>query len=202
MGAERMPGLVLASSSPRRRELLSRLGVSFTIVVPEVDEAVLPGESPTDHVQRLARSKALAVAGPLTAGLVIGADTVVVLDGRIIGKPRDRKDAEAMLGGLAGRTHRVYSGIAVADAASEEVHVDVACSRVTIRPIGTNEIRRYIASGEPLDKAGAYAVQGEGGRYVTGVEGSLTNVIGLPLEELRTLLRRAGLVLPRPAGPL
>ncbi len=127
---------------------------------------------------------------------------MVVLDGHIIGKPRDRADAVAMLGRLAGRTHRVYSGVAVADAASGEVRVEVVCSRVTMKPIGAAEIRRYVQSGEPLDKAGAYAVQGEGGRYVARVEGSLTNVIGLPLKELHDLLERAGLALPLPDGPL
>jgi septum formation protein len=180
--------LVLASSSPRRRELLGYFGIAFTVKVPDVDESVLPKEDPVSHVRRLAQAKAAKVAQEEKEGLVVGADTVVVLDGEIIGKPGDREDAIRMLAALAGRTHRVYSGVAVIDLPSGATKAFVICSRVTMAPIAESEIRRYVDGGEPLDKAGAYAVQGEGKQYVTEVRGSFTNVVGLPLQALHRLL--------------
>lgn len=184
--------IVLASSSPRRKALLDTLGLPFTVEVPDVDEGLLPAEEPSAHVLRLAVEKARIVAGRHASGLVIGADTIVVLDGRIIGKPEDPAEARQMLGELAGRTHRVFTGVAVADAATGRVTSRVACSRVTMAAMEPEEIVRYVGTGEPLDKAGAYAVQGLGGRYVSRVDGSLSNVIGLPLEDLRQLLGEAG----------
>ena len=193
--------LILASSSPRRKDLLAAFGKPFIIDIPDVDESLLPGEDPPSHVRRLALDKARTVEKRHDSGLVIAADTIVVLDGLIIGKPEDEADARRMLGSLSGRTHQVYTGVAVADSAAGTVMSRVACSRVTIASVGEEEIARYVATGEPLDKAGSYAVQGIGGKYVSRVNGSLSNVIGLPLEELRELFVAAGWTPPFPAEP-
>jgi septum formation protein len=194
--------LILASSSPRRKELLARFGLAFVIDAPDVDESLLPGERPRAHVGRLAAVKAEEVAGRHGEGLVIAADTVVVLDGKIIGKPRDEADARRMLGELSGRTHRVYTGVTVADAASGTASTRVVRSSVTMLEIDPGEIARYVDTGEPLDKAGSYAVQGLGKKFVSRVEGSLSNVIGLPLDELRELVADAGCDLPDAQGPI
>jgi septum formation protein len=183
--------LVLASGSPRRREILTRAGLDFVVICPEVDEAAHPGESPAELATRLAAGKALAVARdlPRNGALVLGADTIVVLDDRVLGKPRDAEDAVAMLQSLAGRVHRVITGIAVADPGQEDARTRAVESSVQMRSAGEDEIRAYVALGESLDKAGAYALQGEGGRlFVTAVEGSESNVVGLPLEETCALL--------------
>jgi septum formation protein len=191
-----MKPLVLASSSPRRRRLLRQLGVSFSVREPAVDERPLPGELPGPHVRRLALAKARAVARDLEAGSgarwVLGADTVVVLDGRILGKPRDDKDAAKMLARLSGRTHEVLTGVALVPTAGGRARSAVVRSRVKMKPFDETVIRSYVAGGEPLDKAGAYAVQGRGRHLVARVSGSLTNVIGLPLERLGRLLAAAG----------
>ena len=198
MKKERIPPLILASSSPRRRELLGHFGLPFTVQVPDVDESEFPGETPSAHVSRLAVEKADAVAGRVREGLVVAADTVVVLDGRIIGKPADPAEARRMLSDLAGRTHVVYTGVAVADLSAGRIRTAVVRSEVTLVLIGEGEIERYVAGGEPLDKAGAYAVQGDGSSYVASVEGSFTNVVGLPLKELQELLARSGCTVPVP----
>jgi septum formation protein len=176
--------------------------MDFTVRVPDVDESILPNEDPVAHVRRLAQAKAAKVAEEEEEGLVVGADTIVVLDGEIIGKPEDREDAIRMLSALAGRTHRVYSGVAVTALPAGATRTVVVCSRVTMAAIGASEIRRYVDGGEPLDKAGAYAVQGEGKRYVTEVRGSFTNVVGLPLQALHQLLRHFRLPVALPKGPL
>jgi len=187
---------VLASSSPRRRLLLRELGVRFSVRVPDVDECQLSGELPGPHVRRLALAKARAVARQLAPGCgaqwIIGADTVVVLDGKILGKPRDARDAEGMLASLSGRTHEVLTGVALVPAAAGRVRTAVVRSRVSMKSFDEATIRRYVAGGEPLDKAGAYAVQGRGRHLVTRVSGSFTNVVGLPLERLRILFATAG----------
>jgi len=193
--------LILASSSPRRKDLLASFGKPFIIDIPDVDESLLPGEDPSAHVRRLALDKARTVVTRHDGGLVVAADTIVVLDGLIIGKPGDEADARRMLGALSGRSHQVYTGVAVADAAAGTAASRVACSLVTIASIGEEEIARYVATGEPLDKAGSYAVQGLGGKYVSRVNGSLSNVIGLPLEELRELFLSAGWAAPFPEVP-
>ena len=193
-----MPGspLLLASASPRRRDLLSRAGVAFEVQPSDVDERALPGESPEEHATRLAREKALCVArgsGADPPRWVLGADTIVVLEDRVYGKPADAEEAVRMLAALLGRTHRVLTAVALARSdgmALREIRVE---SRVTLRSATAPEIRAYVATGEPLDKAGSYAVQGAGGRFVERVEGSLSNVIGLPLEETLALLEEAGL---------
>jgi septum formation protein len=192
--------LLLASASPRRRELLARAGLRFEVRPAEVDESVLPGETPRDHAARLAEAKARAVAGTLDGShprVVLGADTIVALGDRIIGKPTDGAHAVALLEDLVGRTHRVITAVAVLRSDSAELHRACVESRVSMRCAKREEIRRYVASGEPLDKAGAYAVQGEGRRFVTRVEGSESNVIGLPMDEALDLLRAAGLEVDR-----
>lgn len=190
------PPLVLGSGSPRRRELLARAGVAFEVQAADIDERPQPGEAPRALAARLACEKARAVArrlGPEPPRLVLGADTIVVLDGEVLGKPQDRADAERLLGRLVGRVHEVLTGVALVTSADLAARSVVVASRVWMRPAEPDEIRRYVATGEPLDKAGAYAAQGEGRRFIERIEGSETNVIGLPIEETLALLREAGL---------
>ena len=186
--------LVLASGSPRRRELLDEAGVSYEVIVPEVDESPRAQEPPPLLAERLAREKAQAVAGRVKPGRwVLAADTVVAIDGVIFGKPEDSAHAALMLQQLAGRTHRVYTGYALARAGGGAPESSVTCSLVTLRALGAAEIAEYVATGEPLDKAGAYAAQGEAARFVQKIEGSRSNVIGLPLEDVLPLLRARGI---------
>lgn len=187
--------LLLASASPRRRQLLVRAGLRFEVQPADVDESPLPGETPRQHAARLAEAKARAVArarGASPPRIVLGADTIVVLGERILGKPSDAAHAIAMLEDLVGRTHRVITAVAVLRSDDLALHRACVESRVSMRPAQREEIDRYVASGEPLDKAGAYAIQGEGRRFVTRVEGSESNVIGLPVDETLELLRAAG----------
>ncbi len=195
--------IVLASASPRRAELLRLLGLEFTVVPTAIDETPRPGETPGDLAERLAREKVQAVSGPLPSpALVVAADTIVVLDGEIFGKPRDRDEAARMVGRLAGRTHEVITAVAVRALPEETVACERALSSVTFALLSAEEIAWYAASGEGWDKAGAYALQGLGAVFVTGIEGSYTNVIGLPLERLYPHLRRYGLLpAPFPARP-
>jgi septum formation protein len=194
--------LVLASSSPRRRELLHTSGFVFEIRVPNVPEDALPGEEPSALVERLARAKADVIAQQVAQDCcVIAADTVVVLDQRIYGKPSGTDEAAEMLGRLAGRQHEVLTGYCLqlgrADAPSAAEAVSgVSRSLVQMREVERAEAERYAASGEPLDKAGGYAVQGDGGRFVSGIQGLRSNVIGLPVEDITPLLARFG-VLPQ-----
>jgi septum formation protein len=194
--AEAPAVLVLASASPRRRELLARAGLRFEVVPADVREEARRGEHPRALVERLAADKANAVRGRLPdrpRRVVLGSDTVVALEGEILGKPRDAEHAVSMLRRLAGRTHTVWTGVAVGATDAPSLQVASVESRVTLRPAAEAELRAYVASGEPLDKAGAYALQGEGRRFVSRVEGSESNVIGLPLEETLALLAEAGL---------
>ncbi len=189
--------LVLASSSPRRRALLSEAGYSFTIAEPDVDESALPGEKPEELAARLALAKARAVGARVAAqACVLAADTVVVIDGDLLGKPRDEAEAVEMLLRLAGRTHRVLTGFALFVPASAETDAGVVESSVRMHSVDRATAERYAASGEPLDKAGAYAAQGDGGRFVAQISGSRANVIGLPVEALAPRLARLG-VAPR-----
>jgi nucleoside triphosphate pyrophosphatase len=186
--------LVLASASPRRAELLSLLGLRFEVVPADVDESPRPGEDPADLAERLARDKALAVTPSGGPCLVVAADTIVVLDGALLGKPRDREEAALFVARLAGRTHEVMTGLAVRPLPGATLVSEVVRSRVTFAPMRPQEIDWYARSGEGLDKAGAYALQGIGAVFVRSVEGSYTNVIGLPMERLYPSLVRFGIL--------
>ncbi len=199
--ATTMP-LILASSSPRRRELLGRLGLPFVVLPSDVDESVPPGMDPEEVARSLARQKAAAVAFGQPGRVVIGADTVLIPrpgEAAILGKPRDDADAARMLRELRGRWHRVATGIAIIRD-DREWH-DVIGADVRMADYSDDDIAAYVASGEPRDKAGAYAVQGLGGRLVAEVSGSELAVVGLPLHRLAALLAEAGVALPLdPAG--
>jgi len=186
--------VILASASPRRKELLHGAGVSFEIVPADVDETAEPGEAPSGYAVRIAAAKALAVArrvGPEPRRRVLGADTIVVLDDDILGKPRDAPHAVEILERLMGREHEVITAVAVAASDTLALHTAAITSRVRMRPAARAELMEYVDSGEPLDKAGAYAIQGRGRRFVTDLVGSESNVIGLPLEETLALLAAA-----------
>lgn len=197
-----MSFLVLASGSPRRAEILRALGIGFEVDVSALPEVVLPGEDPVSHARRLAVEKAVSVSLRHPGALVLGGDTVVVVEGRILGKPRDRADAVDMLLRLAGRSHSVASGLALARD-GREVAAGVEVTRVEFRPFGREAAERYAATGEPLDKAGAYGIQGRGAALVRRVEGDYSGVVGLPVSLLMTLLEEAGTPyrFPDPAPP-
>jgi septum formation protein len=193
-GGSPLPRLVLASGSPRRRQLLGELGLDFEVRPPATDETALPGERPEEMVERLAREKALARLEP--GELVLAADTIVVIGGRILGKPADAEEARSMLGGIAGREHEVFTGVALAEGARFDgfdaggraqrraalrFAFRLARTRVTMRSLSAEEIADYVATGEPLDKAGAYGIQGLGALLVDSVNGNYLNVVGLPL---------------------
>lgn len=187
-----MKELILASSSPRRRELLKQLGLEFRTLACPVDETPPPGLSPFELVELLAVRKAMAAARMLEDGIVIGADTVVVWHGRVLGKPCDEEDAVEMLRRLQGIAHEVYTGVALVDAGSRKVLIEHEKTRVFFRSLREEEIRRYVATGEPMDKAGAYAVQGLAAIFINGIEGCYTNVVGLPLARLAEMLKQFG----------
>ncbi len=178
--------IVLASASPRRAELLRCRRVFVRRRSVDIDESVLPGETPEAHVRRLARAKAQAGADRHPHETVLGADTVVAVDGRILGKPRDTADATAMLTALSGRVHYVYTAVAVAEDGAVRDEVDV--SAVTFAPMAPDDIAAYVASGEPHDKAGAYAIQGRAARFILRLEGSYSGVVGLPVAVVHRLL--------------
>ena len=203
------PLLVLASGSPRRREILTEAGIAFEICPADIDESSAPDETPDALVARLACEKAEAVARRLSGDAhrprpVLGSDTIVVAgDGaaaEVLGKPRDEAHAVELLGKLVGRTHRVMTAIAVTWTDGRPTRSNTVVSRVTMRAADRGELEDYVAVGESLDKAGGYALQGEGRRFVTGVEGSRTNVIGLPIEETIALLEEAGHSLDEPTS--
>jgi len=185
------PQIVLASASPRRRELLQQIGVVFRVVVAHLTERPLPGELPGDFVLRMAREKALEVLRMEPGRLpVLGADTAVILEGRILGKPVNRKQAAEMLNRLSGKTHEVFSAVVVAVSESE-IHEALNISRVTFSELEPDWIESYIETGDPMDKAGAYGVQGKAGEKISRIEGSFYGVMGLPLFETAQLLKRA-----------
>ncbi len=193
--------LILASASPRRADLLTAAGFTFDVHPVEVDESVLPGEKPDAYVLRLALAKGRACAARHPGSVVLAADTSVVVDDRILGKPEDASDAENMLRALSGRTHEVLTGVALCRDGREAA--EVVCTSVRFAHLSPAEVRWYVASGEPRDKAGAYAVQGLASRYVDSVEGSYSNVVGLPVATVYRLLREFGAVPPdlRTLGP-
>jgi septum formation protein len=189
--------LVLASSSPRRQELLHRLGVLFEVATAGVDESQHPGEPPIDLVQRLAREKALAVAARYPDRPVLGADTIVVLDGEVLGKPVDADDAAAMLRRLRGRPHTVWSAVFACHAALEREAAALRQSTVWMRLYNDDEIASYVASGDPMDKAGAYAIQHEGFAPVGRLDGCYSGVMGFPLGDVAQVLRAIGVAVSR-----
>jgi len=184
--------LILASASPRRQEYLTRLGLEFRIIPAAIDEIAAPGESPRDFAQRMAATKAWQVAEAHPDACVIGADTVVVLDHRIFGKPRDPKEALAMLMALQGRTHEVTTGFALVSKKRYIEEVNAVTTAVTFGVFTQPILQAYVDSGEPMDKAGAYGIQGKGGFLVQSVTGSCSNVVGLPVHAVvHSLLRHA-----------
>ncbi|HPK71330.1 MAG TPA: Maf family protein [Vicinamibacterales bacterium] len=184
--------LVLASASPRRIALLRGAGYEFDTVAADVDESARPGEAAADYVRRVSLLKARAVAASAGEAVVLAADTTVVLGGEMLGKPADGRDARRMLERLSGRTHDVLTGVAVVCGADAELAVE--STAVSFRELSASEVDWYVATGEPADKAGAYAVQGLGSRFVARVTGSYSNVVGLPLETVQRLLEAAGVV--------
>jgi septum formation protein len=185
------PVLCLASVSPRRRELLSQIGVSHVVMGADIDEAVVPGETPGDYVMRLAREKALAIRQGGQHLPVLAADTTVVVNGKIFGKPRDQAEAVDMLAELSGRAHEVLTAVALAD--SHGVAERLSSSTVRFRDLSREECLAYWETGEPRDKAGGYAIQGLGAVFVESLRGSYSGVMGLPLFETGELLRAAGI---------
>jgi septum formation protein len=189
MSAPSAVKVVLASASPRRRELLGLIGIPHEVRPANVDESYRPGETPVEHVERLAREKAVTIDAP--DGVTIGSDTIVVVDGDVLGKPRDREHARAMLERLSGRSHVVMTAVAIRWRG--ELRSTVEQVGVTFRALDSDEIERYIDTGEPMDKAGAYGIQGYGATIVDRVDGDYFSVMGLPLNRLVRLLRDLGL---------
>lgn len=189
------PRVVLASSSPRRIDLLAAVGIAADVVPSDVDETSLPGESPHDYVLRVAMDKAHAAASRTDGAVILAADTSVVIDERILGKPTDTADATAMLRSLSGRTHRVLTAVVVIDSSGIE-HTTLNSTTVTLAALTDEEIEWYVNTGEPFGKAGAYAIQGMGEFMVESIEGAPSTVIGLPLRATIELLNAAGVDFP------
>jgi septum formation protein len=196
--------IILASASPRRQELLRNAGIRFTVKPADIDEAPLAGDSPRDCAERLAREKALAIFRSEPESYVLGADTIVVVDEAMLGKPRDAEDAARMLRLLSGRTHAVITGVCLVGpvasgqwsvASKTENPRSVSESTlVTMCALSEDEIRDYVATGEPMDKAGAYAIQGIASRWIPRIEGDYSNVVGLPVARVYAMLRERGVV--------
>ena len=185
--------IILASSSPRRAEILRQAGIPFEVLATNSDESRRDNESPVELVLRLAKANANAAASRTSGpAIVLGADTEVVVDGQVLGKPASADDARAMLQQLSGRAHDVITGLALIRMPGNALRVEHETTRVTFAVMSDEEIADYIATGEPFDKAGAYAIQGIGGRYVARIEGCYFNVMGLPLARLYRMLRESG----------
>lgn len=187
-----MARLILASQSPRREALLGQIGLDFEVAPSDLEERLPEGMPPAEVAEKLALDKAQAIASQRTEGLVIGADTVVVVDGKILGKPAGPEEAREMLRLLSGREHQVTTGIAVVDAASGRSRCDSVTTTVRFAPLGEEIIDRYVGTGEPLDKAGAYGIQGYGALLIEEIRGCYFNVVGLPLRRLAELLGEFG----------
>jgi septum formation protein len=202
-GQQTVPGgfqticpLILASASPRRRRFLRELGLDFTVAPAAVDEQNRPGESPEDYVLRLAEEKALAVAGSHPQACILAADTIVVLAGEILEKPADAAHAEAMLAKMSGSWHEVWTAYCLCRQSDALIVKQAVCTRVLFRPLTADLCRAYVLTGEPLDKAGSYGLQGRGGFLVEKIDGSYSNVIGLPVAEVVADLLRFGMIAP------
>ena len=188
-----MTRFILASSSPRRRELLASVGAEFDVLPSHVPEEHRPGEAPEDYVARLSREKANAIAMQHPSRWVIAADTTVLLGDQLLEKPLNKADAARMLSLIAGKTHIVYTGVTLQNAGLEIRDTRVAESEVRMLPLSQSDVEWYVATGEPLDKAGAYAVQGVGAMFIDSIHGSYTNVVGLPLALLFQMMRKVGI---------
>lgn len=188
-----MTAIYLASSSPRRRELLNQIGLPYKVLSLDVDENLPPGLSPAEQVTTLAWRKAEAAARQVESGVVIAADTVVALGDKVLGKPDDESGSLAMLKQLQGKTHQVYTGLTLWRLPDGPVLTDFECTGVHLRRIGREELERYVKTGEPADKAGAYGIQGRAAVFVSGIEGCYFNVVGLPLFKLAQMLKELGL---------
>lgn len=182
--------LILASASPRRQELLKSAGLDFKIIPAHVNENYLAEESPREHVRRLSRDKAMVVARRYPDAFVLGADTIVVIDGIILGKPKNKAQAKKMLGKLSGREHKVFTGFTIVHMVLKVHQTKVVQSAVRFKTIRPEEMAWYIACNEPYDKAGGYALQGRGACFIRSIRGSYTNVIGLPLCEVLETLKK------------
>lgn len=190
-----MPILILASGSPRRIEMMSRITDDFEISVPDIDETPIDGEHPMDMVLRLAAEKAGAVYENKGKKLpVLAADTIVVIDDRILGKPETTEEAEKMLGGLSGRCHKVITGVALIEGYTGKLHTFTETTEVLFGNLSENEITDYIGTGEPMDKAGAYGIQGDGGKFIKRIDGCFYNVMGFPLNSIYSLLKQTGII--------
>lgn len=179
------PRIILASKSPRRHDLLSKMGFTFTVHAPDVDENI--EGTPSDMVRLLSERKANAVRSLYDEGFIIAADTLVALGDKALGKPADQKDAFKMLASLSGRNHQVYTGVCLMDAKTGDFISKTVRSDVYFRPLSPADILTYIATGEPMDKAGAYAIQGGAGKFIEKYEGSFDNIVGFPTEEFRKM---------------
>ena len=187
--------LVLASSSPRREKLFRKLGLDFNIISPDVVEKHTDGESPVEYVLRISLEKALTVAAALEhKHIVIGADTIVVCDGDILGKPEDEEEAKSMLMRLSARYHEVMTGLSIVKSKGEILHIEYVKSMVKFKSLNPDEIEEYVNTKEPLDKAGGYAAQGIGSFMIEEIQGSFTNIVGLPLSSLSNALKNLGII--------
>lgn len=185
--------IVLASSSPRRKELLQSVGIEFEVIAPTSDESLLDRERPEDYALRLSSQKALSVSKGLNSNvLVIGADTIVVVDNEILGKPKDEEDAGVMLNKISDKTHHVLTAFSIIKPEHEILHTHVVGTEVIVKTLEPQEIQGYIKTTEPMDKAGAYGIQGVGAFMIKGIRGSYTNVVGLPLVEVVEALKKLG----------
>jgi len=198
MHPQNKPELILASSSPRRQELLREIGIPFQVHAANINEDQIGGEAPIAYVLRLAREKAQAVAAHYPHSYVLGADTIVVVDDEVLGKPKDRRDAARMLRLLSGRWHEVTTAVSVVApgtvAPGTLAETRASTTKVYFREIAEDEIQRYVAGGEPMDKAGAYAIQGGASRWADRIEGEFSNVVGLPLSLVTDMLITTGLM--------
>ena len=193
----RASSLILASASPRRRDLLQQAGVVFMVILSNTSEEARPGEAPEAYALRVAGEKARDVAMRYPGKWVLAADTIVVINKEILGKPQDTADGYRMLRSLSGRSHQVMTAFVVIDPNGQEYAHQVVMSKVTFRSLSDDQIQDYLATGEPFDKAGAYAVQGLGASLIEHVEGSYTNIVGLPIDEVLAVLHAAGLYHPK-----
>jgi septum formation protein len=193
MHRQNKPELILASSSPRRQELLREIGIPFQVHAANIDENQIMGEAPSAYALRLAREKAQVVAMHYPQSYVLGADTIVVVDGEVLGKPRDREDAVRMLRLLSGRGHEVITAVSLVAPGTHAV-TRVSTTKVYFQKLTEDEIQRYVAGGEPMDKAGAYAIQGSASHWADRIEGEFSNVVGLPLSLVTDMLITTGLM--------